>query len=106
MAGHVHAELMRLYSEDAKETDKPWRRWQFTNEDGEWEDFYDGSLKPVWDEDVQYRRKPKTISINGFDVPEAVKEPLEKYAQYYTVNFREIDHVSSYTWINDGVEKR
>ena len=104
MAGHVHAELMMQYALDAKTNEKPWELWEFKLKD---ETYWSNPKSELtFISNVEYRRKPKTISINGFDVPEAVKEPLEKYAQYYAVNFGEIDHVSSYTWINDGVDNR
>lgn len=64
---HVHAELMALYAEDAKETDEPWERWQerapleyprsiyrYYDEDG-----YTTCVRhPSWDLRYQYRRKP------------------------------------------------
>jgi len=44
-----------------------------------------GSVNPYWADcccdinwgnDLKHRRKPKTININGYDVPEPVREPL------------------------------
>ena len=59
MTAHPHAENMRLYAEDAAETDKPWERWQFRWADDEvWVNASDGLM---WDVDTQYRRKPKPL---------------------------------------------
>lgn len=59
MSGHKHAELMKLYAQDAMETDTPWERWQFFSEPhGEWRDLRGGLAHPRWFDDTQYRRKP------------------------------------------------
>ena len=58
---HKHAELMMQYAQDAMETDKPWERWEFRV------DLYSKWIEltgnTVWYEDIQYRRKPKMISV-------------------------------------------
>lgn len=52
-----HAESMKLYAEDAAETDKAWQRWEKKPKN------YEGDLwracfqHPEWDHDVSYRRK-------------------------------------------------
>ena len=56
MTRHIHADLMMQYAKDAMETDKPWERWEFKdNEELEWQDLG----WPIWHEQCQYRRKPK-----------------------------------------------
>jgi len=68
---HKHAENMLAYAQDAMETDKPWERWEWFNEyDQEWETL---ALNLKWGLNDQYRRKPRTSNINGFDVPEPVR---------------------------------
>ena len=81
MTAHVHAENMALYAQDAQETDTPWERWEFKYQhenDSAWV-LLPGN--PIWDEHLQYRRKPSTININinGFEVPEPCREapPLD-----------------------------
>lgn len=73
--GHPHAALMAEYAKDAAETDTPWERWEFSRGDEEW-------LRPIkhpeWLAAFQYRRKPeppKTITVNGFEVPAPVAGP-------------------------------
>lgn len=56
---HIHAELMAKYAEDARETDKPWERWQHR---GSWDlpdRWWDCTTHPIWAENLQYRRKPQ-----------------------------------------------
>lgn len=77
---HKHAELMMMYAQDAMETDRPWERWEFRFENDEWKDLIDHA---IWRNDCEYRRKPITININGFEVPEPVRSPLEKGTIYY-----------------------
>lgn len=64
--GHVHADLMALYAEDAKTTDKPWELWQTTTADIPWGDL---QRTPAWNPLCLYRRKPKTHTVNGVEVP-------------------------------------
>lgn len=64
MPKHIHAELMMQYAQDAMTTDKPWELWQFDFGSG-WQE-HTGS--PSWFSGVKYRRKPKTVTINGFEV--------------------------------------
>jgi len=75
---HKHADLMKQYAEDWAETYAPWKRWE-CDADG-WLPLKD---HPYWLSDVKYRRKPRTININGFEVPEPVREPLEEGQLYY-----------------------
>ena len=62
MTKHIHAELMEQYAEDATETDRPWERWEFKNEQQHWTPFT--VSHPSWHADFQYRRKePKTKEV-------------------------------------------
>lgn len=70
--GHVHAESMALYAEDAKTTDKPWELWQVKDKDGVW---WECSHHPIWGGDTEYRRKPKTHTVNGVEVPDLRIKP-------------------------------
>lgn len=94
--GHPHAALMALYAQDAAETDKPWERWEFYSE---------GKLKwlevtahPEWRARVQYRRKPKTIRIGEYDVPEPMRVAPEYRSTYWAVNPFYPEGVSRDVW--------
>jgi hypothetical protein len=52
---HKHAELMKLYAEDAAETNTPWERWEAEVGRG-WSGLVD---HPLWSEKSKYRRKPE-----------------------------------------------
>ena len=65
---HVHAESMKLYAEDAAETDKPWERWEGKHSWCAKEVGYTPLVgHPEWSKSVLYRRKRKTRVINGPD---------------------------------------
>ena len=84
------------YAQDALETDKPWERWEFKrNLKGEWLSL---SGNPAWDNKWEYRRKPKTININGFEVPEPMRESPEIGTTYYYVDFSLKNHVDDFMW--------
>lgn len=79
---HIHAELMMEYAKDAMKHDKPWKLWQAAIPDSGWIDL----AGPIaFHSEQQYRRKPKTININGFEVPEPAREPLLFGQTYFTL---------------------
>jgi hypothetical protein len=95
--GHIHAELMAQYAEDAKRYDKPWELWQ--HGDGKtWKDFTNQS--PGWHTDIFYRRKPQTIKIGDIEVPEPCKVALE-YGQEYFVPDVATEGASLHSWNGD-----
>lgn len=83
MSGHVHAKLMALYAQDAAETETPWKRWEIkAPKSTKWEPACE---TPSWSQFCEYRRKPKTININGFDVPEPYRGSLEPFEKYWVI---------------------
>lgn len=65
--GHVHAELMAQYAQDALETDRPWERWQSRSKASErpglaWRTLYG---HPKWQDSRDYRRKPTQVRVAG-----------------------------------------
>ena len=82
---HKHAELMMQYAQDAMETDKPLEMWQWRDGNNLWEELSD---HPSWSLSLEYRRKPKMISVtlmNGEVVswPEPHKGEISCGADYY-----------------------
>ena len=80
--GHVHAAAMAEYAKDAAETDKPWERW---------ESVYRGrtvalASHPQWDACFEYHRKPQTIMIGEYEVPEPCREVPEPGQKFWAVN--------------------
>ena len=82
--GHIHAAAMAEYAKDAAETDMPWERWEFCHMRGEYSSLHG---HPEWVEDNEYRRKAKTILINGHEVPEPCRTPLGIGDAYWTFTF-------------------
>ena len=60
--GHIHAESMALYAEDAKTHAEPWKLWQITIGSLGW---IDCKFSPQWDPTCEFRRKPKTLIEDG-----------------------------------------
>lgn|SRR5574343_43687 len=102
---HPLAELMLQYAKDAMETDKPWESWE-VNMGSCPEDYWTSLYShPVWDSKNKYRRKPKTININGFEVPEPLREiPKEKTTVYY-VDLIYSEGVTEYVYYPDLEER-
>lgn len=73
MANHPHAALMLQYAQDAMSTEDPWTLWQyFKQSEDSWRDC---SKNPGWLAYNSYRRKPQTIKIGEFEVPEPLRIP-------------------------------
>ena len=79
---HIHAELMAQYAEDAKKYNEPWKMWQ----NGDGNTWSDCTTHPYWLTTHVYRRKPRTIKIAGYEVPEPVREPLRRGQKFWAVN--------------------
>ena len=82
--GHIHAAAMAEYAKDAAETDMPWERWEFCYKREEYRSLHN---HPDWAVTRKYRRKPKTILINGHEVPEPCSTPLEIGDAYWAFTF-------------------
>ena len=95
--GHIHAAAMAEYAKDAAETDKPWERWEISFQNREYTPL---EVHPLWYVCTKYRRKQKVILINGHEVPEPHRKPLEIDNPYWTLTSF-IDGVSEYCWAND-----
>ena len=101
---HVHAELMALYAEDAMVTATPWELWEFkANLEEEWTEPLD-NLR--WQPLLQYRRKPKTININGFEVPEPYRGEIKEGQKYYSVDPQVFLFQYGTTWCDDSIDRR
>ena len=73
VTGHVHAELMAEYAKDAAKSKEPWKDWEIS---ASFDSTHWISCKssPGWDSARHYRRKPKTVTINGIVVNKGLTE--------------------------------
>jgi hypothetical protein len=69
---HIHAEFIHAFA-DGEDI-------QYYNVTGFWVDV--NPRIPTFYENTKYRIKPKTININGFEVPEPCREPLQRGDEY------------------------
>ena len=78
--GHVHADLMAQYAEDAKTHVEPWKLWQVKADDGVW---YQCQSHPRWRGEREYRSQPKTKMIHGTKIPDLSFTPKDGEDYYY-----------------------
>lgn len=95
MKAHKHAALMAEYAKDAAETEQPWRRWEVNGVSGK---FRDCTEHPLWSNHMQYRRKVRTININGFEVPEPLREAPEVGTAFYVLNLSDPNNPTQLGW--------
>ena len=92
--GHIHAELMAQYAEDAKQHDRPWELWQH----GDHEVWVGCTYHPNWEIDRSYRRKPQTIMLGEHEVPEPCREAPETGQKVWAIH--PTNRVEPFTWYN------
>ena len=97
--GHIHAAAMAEYAKDALETVKPWERWEFSCQKQEYKTLWD---HPTWHEKNKYRRKHKTILINGHEVPEPHRTPLKDGEVYWALTL--FSRATSLRWKDDDFD--
>lgn len=68
MTKHPHAELMKLYAEDAMNTARPWELWEFRKEGGD--HWMRCTKNPDWVEYHEYKQRPKTVVVDDIEFPE------------------------------------
>lgn len=76
--GHPHAELMMQYAEDAKTHAEPWELWQIKTGSFNW---IDCKISLAWDPTSEYRRKSKTHTVHGVEIPDL--RVLPEIGDYY-----------------------
>ena len=87
---------MMQYAQDAQETPEPWERWEFNSIGRKWSQL---TSNPTWVTSIQYRRKPKMLSVTlaSGDVvswPEPHKGDLNVGQHCYLVKHNgDVEHV-------------
>ena len=106
-AAHPHAELMMEYAKIAQTTDEPWTHFELRQNDScVWEAIH---LPVCFYSHMEYRLKPeppKTIRIGEYDVPEPVREPLEKDTEYWIAHFSLAELANRFKWYSDQFDNR
>jgi hypothetical protein len=86
---------MAAYAKDAMTSPTPWKMWERSNKEDFWSTL---PSHPLWDCGTEYRRKAKTITINGIKVPEPMREAPEVGQLYHVVNLLNIERSDSFVW--------
>lgn len=80
---HIHADLMKLYWEDAEKSETPWENWECKLLNGESSRWHAMDCSPSWDKKMLYRRKIKTIFIGDIEIPAPETVAPPKHSTYY-----------------------
>jgi hypothetical protein len=83
MTKHIHAELMAQYAQDAMESETPWEYWESKFNNSNW---YTLSTNPSWKTEHIYRRKSKTIVVNGFTINAPLNKEPERNAMFFVAD--------------------
>ena len=86
MNKHPHAELMKLYAEDAMTTSTPHELWLQRNRcDSHWTRC---ASNPLWSESHEYKRQPKKVFIGGvgFHKPYSPSNTVDAEQKFYALS--------------------
>jgi len=99
---HPHAKLAQEYWTEAAIDINAWKNWEYQTIDGVWRSC---TTAPRFETYIQYRRKPKTIKIGNYDVPEPIREALKNGTGYYIPSFVAPNKVWAYSWDGGGIDQ-
>lgn len=103
--GHPHADLIMKYAEIAQYDAEPWEHFEYYAAVG----WVECSPLMSFNETVEYRLKPRTININGFEVPEPLRHEPSDGTDYYVIDMSEVSEmkwtsdVSEHQWLKAGI---
>lgn len=98
MKPHKHAAVIKAYAERAQESETPWDILQIQTATGLW---IDATCEHGFFPCDEYRIKPRTININGFEVPEPALEPLEDGKKFFKIDLEHDELCDEYMWQSD-----
>lgn len=98
-----HAALAAIYAKQMAEMDEPWRLWEWKYTEFNWTPC---KGHPSWLEDSEYRQTPKTININGHEVPEPMREKPEINSKYWIPSALSEDWVDWFSYIDNNFGNR
>lgn len=103
---HKHADLYMDFALEAQTNDKPWLAFEWYSDGNAM--WYPCNEYICFDKDTEFRIKPKTININGFEVPEHVNVQLALNTIYFwpTLGVYDTDLWDSSIWNDDPLDKR
>lgn len=103
MEKHIHADLIEQYAQDAMTTEEPWKLWEcFREISGEWNTCNEAL---AFFSNKKYRRKPRTIRIGEFDVPEPLRVEPNVGSYYRVPSLISRVMFDGYHWSGDSYDK-
>lgn len=104
MKPHKHAAIIKAYAERAQASETPWDIIEYREPGQKYWATPNGVLG--FDTYYEYRIKPRTININGFEVPEPVIDELEYGTEFFKVELESDELCDNYTWNGDHFDKK
>lgn len=104
--GHLQAELIMKYAEIAQNDAEPWKHFEWLDSIGRWIEL---TKDMTFNYIGEYRLKPKTISINGFEVPEPLRSVPAYGTPYFIIDLPHVmsaiwnNHPDEYEWLKAGI---
>lgn len=99
-----HAALAAIYAQQMAEMDEPWLLWEGKPE--VCEKFVAMGYHFIFEDTWDFRLKTKTLSINGLDVPEPMREKPEIGTKYWYIETSSDALCDWTTWQDDESDNR
>lgn len=94
MKPHPHAKLAQEYWKEAETDDKAWKNWEIKMRYG-----WIPCQSPLgFYPENQYRRRPRTIRIGEYDVPEPLRQAPVHGTEYWYPRFSHSGYCSKGWW--------
>lgn len=104
--GHPHAELIMKYAEIARYDAEPWKHFEVRRKGTFWDNC---DIPCGFHENLEYRLKPRTININGFEVPEPLRSVPAYGTSYFIIDLPDVEDMTwtnvpdEYQWLKAGI---
>lgn len=103
MKPHKHAAIIKAYADRAQVSETPWDIIEYREPGQKYWTTPNRGL--AFDTYHEYRIKPRTININGFEVPEPVSDELEYGTKFFKVELESDELFDDYIWHGDHFDK-
>jgi hypothetical protein len=101
MKPHPHAKIAQQYWKEAETDDEAWKNWEIKMRYG-----WIPCQSPLgFYPENQYRRRPRTIRIGEYDIPEPLREAPEMGARYWFPAILSDTPVGGYTWDGTSTDR-
>jgi len=104
--GHPAAEQFRMIADEAAVNPRPWKAFEYRDVISMWTPCPDIQTALLSAAQERLRRKPRTVTVNGIEVPAPMREAPKMGTIYWTITAAYPDGVLKKSWGNSPMDLR